>query len=175
MKVDTGRAGLTALVLLVAISARSAIAEDSFSMTGSYEGVYACDSTTAGVPSGWGRPMSLALVQSGDAIRIDLKYVDKHELGAEYSLYAGKVSMAPDGATINGYFEACGATFPAKEIVRIFPASVEQKPFQFSAQGVWASDQVPNMPGLTVQSCTWYLKRVSTDAPAVRDCTDVPD
>lgn len=174
MMATTGKAGLAAVAFLAAATAQTANADDIFLMTGSYEGVYACDSTTAGVPSGWGRPMSLAIVQSGDAIRIDLKYEDKNELGAEYSLYTGKVSMTPDGSTINGYFEACGATFPSKELVRIFPASVTATPFQFSAQGVWVSDQVPNMPGLTVQSCTWYLKRISTVLPPVRECSAVP-
>ncbi|WP_170546653.1 hypothetical protein [Ruegeria arenilitoris] len=160
--------GRTAITLLVAGSFAPALAE-SFSLTGQYEGMYACDSTTGGVPSSWSDPMTAGIVQDGDRISIDLLYTDKQELGAEYSLYTGSVALAPNGTLVSGYFEACGGTFPSKELARIFPAATDTS-FSFSVTSVWASDQVPNLPGLTVQTCTWSLKRVSTEPPKVRPC-----
>jgi len=158
----------TALSVIVAGHCAAASAE-GFSLTGQYEGVYACDSTTGGVPSSWSDPMSAGIVQDGDRISIDLLYTDKQELGAEYSLYTGSVALDPGGTLVSGYFEACGGTFPSKELARIFPASTDTS-FSFAVTSVWASDQVPNLPGLTVQTCTWSLKRVSTETPTVRPC-----
>ncbi|WP_170763670.1 hypothetical protein [Ruegeria lacuscaerulensis] len=143
---------------------------ESFSLTGQYEGRYACDSTTAGVPSSWSDPMSAGIVQEGDRISIDLRYTDKQELGAEYSLYSGSVALTPEGSLVSGYFEACDGTFPSKELARFFPASTTASPFSLSITSVWASDQVPNLPGLTVQTCMWSLTRVSTDMPKIRSC-----
>ncbi|MFY2822871.1 hypothetical protein [Ruegeria sp. MALMAid1280] len=158
----------TAITLALAGGLAPAHAE-SFSLTGQYEGMYACDSTTGGVPSSWADPMRAGIVQDGDRMSIDLLYTDKQELGAEYSLYTGSVALAPDGKLVSGYFESCGGTFPSKELARLFPAATDT-PFSFSITSVWASDQVPNLPGLTVQTCTWSLRRVSTDTPEVRPC-----
>ena len=162
----------------VAVSALIAVAgtaqADPFSITGRYEGLYACDSSTAGVPSSWARPMSAAIVQDGTTIRIDLRYTDEAEEGAEYSLYTGELAAAPDGSFVTGYFAACGGTFPSLELARIFPAATNETAFQFAVDSVWASDEVPNIPGLTVQSCKWSLRRVSTDTPTVRPCTTPP-
>jgi len=154
-------------------TAGTASAED-FSMTGQYQGMYACDSTTAGVPGSWARPMTAGIVQDGTAIRIDLSYDDEAEEGHEYSLYAGEIAASPDGSIVVGYFGACGGTFPSLELVRIFPAATATTPFQFAANGVWVSSTVPNIPGLTVQSCTWSLTRTSTETPTVRPCTTPP-
>ena len=164
-------ARLTA-VTIACLVAFPAGAETRFSMTGRYEGIYACDSTTAGVPASWGRPIAAGIVQSGNTIRIDLTYTDKVEGGLEYSLYKGEVSLSPDGSLVAGYFQSCGATFPALELVRIFPASTQGDVFNFAADGVWTSSQTPNIPGLIVQSCKWSVRRVSTEMPTVRPCTD---
>ena len=150
---------LVALAILVGLTG-TANAEE-FSLTGRYEGLYACDSTTGGVPSTWARPMAAAIVQDGDKFTIDLKYTDRKELGNEYSLYAGQVALSPSGEILSGYFGACGGTFPSKEIARIFPSATAASPFAMSITSVWASDQVPNIPGLTVQS---------TEMPTVRPC-----
>ncbi|WP_170333897.1 hypothetical protein [Ruegeria arenilitoris] len=160
--------GKAAIVFLLAGYLTPANA-DGFSLTGQYEGMYACDSTTGGVPSSWADPMRAGIVQDGDRISIDLLYTDKQELGAEYSLYTGSIALAPDGKLVSGYFESCGGTFPSKELARLFPAATDTA-FSFSVTSVWASDQVPNLPGLTVQTCTWSLKRVSTETPKVRPC-----
>jgi hypothetical protein len=160
--------GRTAMTLLLAGNFTPAYAEN-FSLTGQYEGMYACDSTTGGVPSSWADPMRAGIVQDGDKISIDLLYTDKQELGAEYSLYTGSIALAPDGKLVSGYFESCGGTFPSKELARLFPTATDT-PFSFSVTSVWASDQVPNLPGLTVQTCTWSLKRVSSETPNVRPC-----
>ncbi len=161
---------LVATFAALAAMAGAAMAE-GFSLTGRYEGRYACDSTTAGVPSSWSRPMAAGIVQDGDTFTIDLTYTDKQELGSEYSLYSGMMSLNPDGSLVSGYFEACGGSFPSKELARFFPAGTATDPFSVSITSVWASDVVPNVPGLTVQSCVWSLTRVSTEAPKVRPCT----
>ena len=164
---------LVALGLLVAL-ATAAQAED-FSLTGSYEGLYACDSTTAGVPSSWARPMEAAIVQDGDKLNIDLRYVDHQELGKEYSLYVGQLALSPSGEILSGYFGACGGTFPSRELARIFPAATGSTPFSMAITSVWVSDTGPNIPGLIVQTCTWSLTRKSTETPTVRPCETAAD
>ena len=159
---------LAALGLLIALT--SAAQAEDFLLTGSYQGLYACDSTTAGVPSSWARPMEAAIVQDGDRFNIDLRYVDHRELGKEYSLYAGQLALSPSGGILSGYFGACGGTFPSRELARIFPAATASTPFSMAITSVWISDRVPNIPGLIVQSCTWSLTRTSTDTPTVRPC-----
>ncbi|MEM1151850.1 MAG: hypothetical protein AAGI03_15095, partial [Pseudomonadota bacterium] len=143
---------------------------DDFTLTGRYEGMYACDSTTEGVPSTWSRPMTAGIVQTGDTFAIDLEYTDKQELGAEYSLYSGQISVSQENDLASGYFEAFGGSFPSKELARFFPSAVAATPFSLSINSVWVSDQVPNIPGLTVQVCKWSLTRVSTETPTVRPC-----
>lgn len=147
----------------------TAVAAD-FSLTGRYEGTIACDSTTAGVPWSWGRPVEVDVVQDGDALQIDFRYVDKHEYGAEYALYRGMATQNADGTVASGYFRACGGTFPAEELVRMFPAGTAGDQFSFAADSIWVSSAVPNLPGLTVQSCRWSLRRTSTATPSVREC-----
>ena len=173
-----GALALAALATLATLATGpgAASAED-FSMTGHYRGLYACDSTTAGVPGSWARPMTAAILQDGTSIRIDLTYDDQVEGGQEYSLYAGEIALSPDGSIVAGYFGACGGTFPSLELVRIFPtatAASASRPFQFAANSVWVSSTVPNIPGLTVQTCTWSLTRASTETPTVRPCTTPP-
>ena len=109
-------------------------------------------------------------MQKGDKFTIDLTYTDKQELGSEYSLYAGELAISPSGAILSGYFRACGGTFPAQEIARIFPAATGAAPFSMSITSVWVSDSVPNLPGLTTQTCKWSLTRKSTETPVVRPC-----
>ncbi|WP_305986110.1 hypothetical protein [Roseibium sp. MMSF_3544] len=142
----------------------------AFSLTGSYKGVVACESTTAGKSSSWGWNIELLIVQDGDDLRVDYKYVDTAELGNEYTLYNGKATTNSDGSVVSAYFKSCDATFPADELVQMFPTSTASTPFNFAADSIWASDQVPNLPGLTVQSCRWSLTRTSTEAPSVRNC-----
>ncbi|MCV0425946.1 MAG: hypothetical protein K5905_10765 [Roseibium sp.] len=154
-------------ILLFAIAATPAAA---FSLTGTYKGVVACDSTTAGEASTWGWNIELLMVQDGADLRVDYKYVDAAELGNEYTLYSGKAAASADGSVISAYFKSCNASFPADELVRIAPTSTKVKDFGFAADSIWASDQVPNLPGLTVQSCRWSLTRTSADVPTVRTC-----
>ena len=164
---------LTILGLIVGFACTAQAKE--FSLTGSYEGLYACDSTTGGVPSSWARPMAAAIVQDGDTFTIDLRYTDRKELGNEYSLYVGQMVLSPSGNILSGYFGACGGTFPSKELARIFPSATDTSTFSMSITSVWASDRVPNIPGLTVQSCTWSLTRKSTETPVVRPCEYASD
>ena len=164
---------LVALAILVGLAGAANAKE--FSLTGRYKGLYACDSTTGGLPSTWARPMEAAILQDGDKLTIDLKYTDRKELGNEYSLYAGQVALSPSGEILSGYFGACGGTFPSKEIARIFPSATGASPFSMSITSVWVSDQVPNMPGLTVQTCKWSLTRTSIETPAVRPCERAAD
>ena len=163
-------ASLAALLVLT-----GPVRAEDFSLTGSYQGLYACDSTTAGVPSTWARPMEAAIVQDGDRVTIDLRYTDRQERGREYSLYAGQLALSPSGEILSGYFRACGGTFPSKELARIFPAATAAVPFAMSITSVWASDRVPNSPGLTVQTCKWSLTRKSLKTPVVRPCDPAAD
>ncbi len=161
---------LATLVIGVLPQFSVATLADEFSITGEYRGMYACDSTTAGVPSSWARPMTASIVQDGDHFNVDLKYTDEQELGHEYSLYRGQLAEPTQGDLLSGYFVACGGTFPSQELARIFPAATGGETFSMAIDSVWVSDQVPNIPGLTVQSCKWSLTRVSTDASDVRPC-----
>lgn len=151
------------------------VSADTFSVAGTFDGHYVCDSVTAGVPSTWTRPVRVRIAQSGSALKLDLRYTDEKELGREYTAYTGQVSEAPDGSFVTGYFKACGGTFPEQELVRLFPAATHVESFSFAADGIWVSDSVPNIPGLTVQSCRWSLTRVSTDTVDVNPCTDGSD
>lgn len=81
-------------ILLVALIATPAAA---FSLSGRYEGMVACDSTTAGNASTLGWRIELLIAQNGTDLRVEYKYIDKAELGAEYTLYSGKAVMSPDG------------------------------------------------------------------------------
>lgn len=154
-------------LVLVSLAASPA---DAFSLSGKYEGVVACDSTTAGEATTWGWKIELLIVQEGTDLRVDYKYVDTAEYGAQYTLYSGKSALSADGSVISAYFNACDASFPASELVRMAPSATTGKSFSFTADSIWVSDQVPNLPGLTVQSCRWSLNRVSTETPEVRAC-----
>lgn len=154
------------------VSGAGSVWAEEFALTGQYEGLYACDSTTAGAPSTWSRPMSAGIVEADGKIAIDLRYTDKQELGAEYSLYEGQIAVSEAHGLLSGYFEACGGSFPSKELARIFPSVIGVDDLSFSVTSVWASDQVPNIPGLTVQTCKWSLTRTSTDAPKIRRCDE---
>ena len=156
-------------VVLAALIATPAAA---FSLSGRYEGVVACDSTTAARAWSWGRTIEVLILQNEAELRVEYKYMDKAELGAEYTLYSGKAAISPDGTVVSAYFNACDASFPALELVRLFPSSTASDPFSFAADSIWVSDQVPNLPGLTVQSCRWSMRRVSSEAPKVRACPD---
>ncbi|MEM1360245.1 MAG: hypothetical protein AAGF94_00825 [Pseudomonadota bacterium] len=160
----------TFISLIVFASLAGTASAQDFTLTGKYEGLYACDNTTQGVPSTWSRPMSAGVVQKGDKFTIDLDYTDKQELGEEYSLYTGQFTISPDDTLVSGYFEACGGSFPTKELARFFPSAIMATPFSLSITSVWVSDQVPNMSGLTVQVCKWSLTRISTETPTIRTC-----
>lgn len=169
MKTTRKRAWVVGVSITGIVLACASAAAD-FNLTGTYEGLYVCDSVTAGVPSTWGRPVAVGIVQQGTALRVDLAYTDVDELGREFTVYRGEVSEAQDRSFVTGYFSSCGGTFPARELVRLFPAATNASDFQFAADGVWVSSDVPNIPGLTVQSCKWSLRRISTGTPSIRPC-----
>ena len=167
-RMNAAAAALFALTAMIG----TARAED-FSLTGTYKGLYACDSTTGGVPSSWARPMTVGIVQKGDGFTMQVTYSDKLESpDAEFSLYAGMVAASLDHKLLSGYFEACGGSFPSKELGRFFPAATDASAFSVTIDSVWASNQVPNMPGLTVQTCRWSLTRLSTEIPKLRQCPE---
>ncbi|MEO1092026.1 MAG: hypothetical protein AAFX81_15465 [Pseudomonadota bacterium] len=142
----------------------------AFSLSGRYEGFVACDSTTAGDAQSWGRTIEVLIFQSESELSVEYRYTDEAELGPEYTLYGGETTTSADGAVVSAYFNACDASFPALELVRMFPSSTTSDPFSFTADSIWVSDEVPNLPGLTVQSCRWSMRRVSSEAPTVRTC-----
>lgn len=142
----------------------------AFELTGLYEGTTSCDSTTDGDAWSWGSAVRVAIQQDGQDLEIDYQYIDTSEYGKEYALYLGKMAISGDGAIVSGFFAACGGTFPAQELVRMFPTPTKDAPFSFAADSIWVSQAVPNRPGLTVQSCRWALRRVSLDKGPIRAC-----
>ncbi len=141
-----------------------------FTLTGTYEGFFVCDDVTGGQGGAFGRAMTMEVVQSGD--RIDMRNtVAVDASGPEsHSLYRGLVAADADGS-VSGYVEACGGTFPHKELVRIFPASPSRAPFSFAADTVFVSEAVPGVGDkLVVESCKWALTRVSTETPRFEAC-----
>jgi hypothetical protein len=111
-------AGALATLALLGGAAQAA---ERFDWTGTYEGFVVCDDVTAGAGGTFGLPMTVAIIQTGD--RIDTRnsvQVDPSQ-DAAHTLFRGKVMSDPSGDTVSGYLEVCGATFPHKELTRIFP------------------------------------------------------
>jgi len=160
--------------LLLVLSVATARAEATFSWTGSYEGYVVCDRVMDGVPSTFGRALELHFVQDGNVINIATG-IDDPSLGTKPSLYHGLVMTSPSGEFESGFIEACKSRFPYKELIRLFPASTQSKPFGFSASTVFVSDSLPGSEGdLLVESCRWSATRVSTAEPKIQKCETLP-
>jgi hypothetical protein len=168
----SGRSGALLVSLVAGMSAGSAaLAADAFSLTGTYEGFFVCDNVADGVSGGFGRPMTMEVLQTGD--RIDMQNTVALEASGPPSQtrFRGRLAAAASGGgVVAGYAEVCDATFPHKEMVRIFPVSPARQPFSFAADTVFVADSVPGMSGLVVESCKWSLTRVSTDTPRFKAC-----
>ncbi len=161
-------AAILAAIFLAATVGPSAAAE--FSLTGTYRGFFVCDHVADGAGGGFGRAMTMAIVQSGD--RIDMRNtvaVDPTD-PESHTLYRGRVAADAGGAA-SGYAEVCGGSFPHTELVRIFPASPTREPFSFAADTVFVSEAVPGVGDkLVVESCKWALTRVSMETPEFEAC-----
>jgi hypothetical protein len=118
-----------------ALIASGVAATEPFSLTGSYEGVFACDDLTEGVPSGLFAPVSVNILQQDGQIDLASTYEDLE--GPETLLYRGEVRVDSGGDAISGYFAACGGTFPSNELARIFPAATAGNPFRFAADSIF--------------------------------------
>jgi hypothetical protein len=151
--------------------AGSATAAEPFDWSGTYEGFVVCDDITAGAGGTFGLPMTLAIAQTED--RVDARNtvaVDPSEAASD-TVFRGKVMASVAGDMVSGYLEACEATFPHKEMIRIFPAGTGRQPFGFAADTVFVSEAVPGEEGkLVVESCKWSLKRTSTERPSFDPC-----
>jgi hypothetical protein len=159
--------GIAALTVL----ATAAAAGEPFDWTGTYQGFVACDDVTAGAGGSFGVQMTLEIVQTGERIdaRNTVEVVPSQ--GASHTLYRGRAMTSSAGDTVSGYIEACDATFPHKEMVRIFPASIDREPFGVAADTVFVSEAVPGEEGkLVAESCKWSLKRTSTERPSFDRC-----
>jgi hypothetical protein len=153
----------------VLMAAAPATAAD-VSLTGTYEGFFVCDHIAGGEAGGFGRAMTMEVVQTGD--RIAMRNTVKVDPAApeSHTLYRGRVAADAAGS-ISGYAEVCGGTFPHKELVRIFPASPSREPFSFAADTVFVSEAVPGIGDkLVVESCKWALTRVSPETPEFEAC-----
>jgi hypothetical protein len=141
-----------------------------FSLTGTYEGFFVCDHIVGGAGGGFGRAMTMEIVQTGDVIAMR-NTVKVDPTGPEsHTLFRGRVAVDAGGA-ISGYAEVCGGTFPHKELVRIFPASPSRAPFSFAADTVFVAETVPSIGDkLVVESCKWALTRVSAEVPKFEAC-----
>ena len=152
-------------------SGSAALAADAFSLTGTYEGFFVCDNVADGVSGGFGRPMTMDIVQTGDRIHMrNTVAVETSGPPSQTSFRGRLVAAAPGDGVVAGYAEACSATFSHKEMVRIFPVSPARQPFSFAAETVFVSETVPGMSGLIVESCKWSLTRVSTEKPQFEAC-----
>jgi len=154
-------------IVLAAVAPATAA---DFSLTGTYDGFFVCDHIAGGAGGGFGRAMTMEIVQTGD--RIALRNTVKVDPAApeSHTLYRGRV-VAGAGGSISGYAEVCGGSFPHKELVRIFPASPSRDPFSFAADTVFVSEAVPGAGDkLVVESCKWALARVSTEVPEFDAC-----
>ena len=155
----------------------------TFNLTGTYLGYVVCDSTVDGMSSTWGRPIAVSIAEINQNLQYqqtqarsfiaEFNYTDVQELGSEYTVYNGQYAFSPSGEIVNGYFDACGGTFPAKELGRIFPSTTTLDPFSMTVSSVWVSDDVPNLPGLYTQECKWSLTRNETEIPIQNRVCDV--
>jgi len=157
------------LALLGTASARSA--EDAFSWTGSYQGFVTCDDATGGVFGTFARPVTAGIVQTGEAIVLDLSVVVESDVGVTSTTFRGEVMSSSAGDVSTGYVESCKGSFPHTELARFFPASTRSEGFAFTADTIFVSKDVPGAAGkLVVESCRWSLVRISTEAPEVGGC-----
>jgi len=149
----------------------AAQAAEPFEWTGIYEGFVVCDDVTAGAGGTFGLPMTVAIMQTGDRIDARNSVQVEPSRGASHTLYRGRVMSDVAGDTMSGYLEVCGATFPHKELVRIFPTATARQPFGFAADTVFVSGAVPGEAGmLVVESCKWSLRRTSPEPPTFEPC-----
>jgi hypothetical protein len=93
-----------------------AVAEQRFSWTGTYEGFFVCDDVTDGVPSSFGRPMTVRIVQTGD--RLDLAL--DSDVGPSTALYRGAVRTSPRGDMVSGFVKACVGPSPTRSLFGSF-------------------------------------------------------
>jgi hypothetical protein len=159
--------GITAAIAL----STAAAAAEPFDWTGTYEGFVVCDNIAGGIASTFGRPMTLAIAQSGD--RIDARNtvdVDPSQ-DASYTVFRGRAIAGATGDWVSGYLEVCDSSFPHDEMIRIFPASTGAETFSFAADTVFVAEVVPGMgENLVVESCKWSLTRTSTERPSFESC-----
>ena len=71
-----------------------------FSLSGTYDGYYVCDSTVDGVSSTWGRPIAVSISDQQkenspqQSFTAEFNYTDDQELGSEYTLYNGQYALS---------------------------------------------------------------------------------
>jgi len=169
-----GPALAVSLAAAVALGPSATQAADAFSLTGTYQGFFVCDNVTNGVSGGFGRAMTMEVVQTGDRIDMQNSVVVAASGPPSQTTFRGRlVAAAPGDGVVAGYAEVCRSTFPHKELVRIFPVSPARQPFSFAADTVFVSEAVPGMSGLVVEGCKWALTRVSTEMPQFKVCESV--
>lgn len=162
--------GIAGTIFVALFGTMLCAAAADFTLTGTYEGFVVCDDTTGGEGGAFGRAMTIDVVQTGDAIVMRNTVAVDPAGPMSHTLYRGRVAVAAGGA-ISGYVEACGATFPHTELVRIVPASPARVPFGFAADTIFVSDAVPGSGGkLVAESCKWALTRLSADVPMFEAC-----
>jgi hypothetical protein len=155
--------------LFAAAAATPAVAAE-FSLTGTYQGFFVCDHSAGGAGGGFGRAMTMEIVQTGDRIAMRNTVAVDPSGPESHTLFRGRVA-ADAGGAVSGYAEVCDSTFPHKELIRILPASPTRAPFSFAADTVFVSEAVPGIGDeLVVESCKWALTRVSTETPAFEAC-----
>ena len=87
-----------ALLGAVFLAAVMPTAAAEFSLTGSYQGFFVCDDVTDGAGGGFGRPMAMEIVQSGDRIDMRNTVVVDPSGPESHTLYRGRVAADAGGA-----------------------------------------------------------------------------
>ena len=163
------------LVVALAVSAvtPAALASETFSWSGSYEGYVVCDHVADGVPSNFSVSVSAWILQDGDVLHVAVGSDIDAAVGASSSGYQGLLSRSPASEVESGFLEACRPSFPYKELVRLFPTAPTQDRFGFAADTIFVSDSLPGEEGaLVVESCMWSFNRISDQVPDFELCDE---
>ncbi len=152
------------------IALASAAAADTPNLTGTYNGIVACDRTQEGRPGVFRLELDIRVLQKDRELYIATWAAeDESQIRKKASLYKGSAVVA-DGR-VSGYASVCQPDFEYKELVRIYPAMPKEGALSFSADTVFVTENLPNREGeLIVESCRWVMTRTSDETPEMRTC-----
>ncbi|MEM1112291.1 MAG: hypothetical protein AAGI11_10320 [Pseudomonadota bacterium] len=158
-------------LILIGYSLASTAGADAPDMTGTYQGVVACDRIIEGKPGTFHKQWSLRVLHRGDRLDVATWTAEEEKTGKrKASLYTGKTRVSE--GRVSGYLATCRPAIEASELVRLLPARLENGALSFSADTIFVTEDLPGSPGdLIVENCRWVMDRVSTDTPVMETCT----